>query len=150
MIHRLPLLENVSLTISPIPQGPGKGLLFSLRECMPPPLLFSSRDKAGLFDKICSTRDSVLTKRKRAWGIMEHKIAWHSERAFVFEGYRACPILAPLLDPQDGHYLNTCQVEYVLSSLDSSSLHPDSWLEGLLLFTCSNSASCQGTHLFLK
>ena len=45
---------------------------------MPLPLLCSSRDKARLFDKICFTNDSEITRRKWTQGIMWHKTPWYS------------------------------------------------------------------------
>ena len=69
---------------------------------------------------------------------------------FILEAYRSCLILAPLLCPHVGRYLSPSQAESVPISLDSSSLYSGSQIKFLLLCMCSISASCQGTHLFLR
>lgn len=66
-----------SLTITPIHSDLGKGLLFSLHKHMLLPLLCSSRDKAGRFDKICFTKESLITRRKWTQDITWQKTPWN-------------------------------------------------------------------------
>lgn len=92
------------------------------------PFLPSSRDKAGLLDKICSARDSVIPKRKWTWAQCDSRsLSIQGGPFFLKPTHSTSSCLLVWIPMGGGHCLSTCQKEYVTSCLDSSSLYLNSW-----------------------
>lgn len=89
------------------------------------PFLPSSRDKAGLFDKICFARHSVIPK---TWAECDSRSLSIQGGTFSLKPtHSTSSCLLVWIPPGGGHGLSTCQKAYVTSSLDSSSLYRNSW-----------------------
>lgn len=113
------------------------------------PFLCSSRDRTGLWQDWFHLRLSSIKKEvNTGHNITQDTLVFKGE--FLPEACRPCLILALLLCPYGGRYLSPSQAENVPISLDSSSLYSGSQRKVLLLCMCSISASCQGTHFFLR